>query len=352
MDEIKENNSILLEQTKKESSNKSFLFLFLLLIVIFILGAYLFNNEYVNSEKLVEQKIKEVEGIIDNIDNTINNNQLMLVKMQKKLEAYEDDKDVLADLVSQPIKDQFKINKDYALSEVEHLLTIANHNILLRYDYETALVALDTARIRLSGINIKEANIIQQQINKDIDILRTSNQKDLSNTVLFLSELSARIDSFPLKRIYMQSEKKNNKKINGKEVEGIKSFFTLILDELHSLIIVTRNQNSTHNFFLPKEFNLLKLNIKFELANAKFAILNRDKENLHASILQVNNYLKEYYDLSNQETIKAYNELSKVNDLALSLPYIDITSSLESIRALIHAQNRFDEVKNYEGTIN
>jgi len=350
MDEIKEKDSILLDQVKKESSNKHVLF-FSLLIIIFIAGFYFFSNKYISSERLIDQKIRKMENIVNSINSIINNNQSMLVKMQKKLEEYEDEKDVLTDLVSQPIREQFNINRDYALSEVEHLLTIANHNLILGYDYETTLTALDAASIRLGGINIEEATTIQQQINKDIDILRSSNQEDLSSSILFLSELSARIDSFPLKRILMQDNSQNNKKINSEEAGEIKNFYRLIVDELKSLVVITRNENFTKDFFLPDEINLLKLSIKFELASAKFALLNRDKENLNITILQIRNYLANYYDLTNPETQNVYGDLSKVMDLEITPRYIDLTSSLESIRALIRIENESGRVKNNKDAI-
>jgi len=339
MDEMKEKDSVLLGHTKKESSSKYILFIALLLIIIFTIGLYFFSNKYISNEKLVEHKIKKMEDIVSDINNTINKNQSILVTMQRKLEEYEDEKDVLTDLVSQPVREQFNINKDYALSETEHLLTIAHHNLLLGYDYETILSALDAASNRLGGINIREAVVIQEQINKDIEIIRSSNQKDLRSFTLFLSELSSRIGSFPLKKIFMQRNPKNNKKIDGGEIGGIKNFFILALKELQSLIIITRNENFTKDFLLPDEINLLKLSIKFEFVSAKFALLSRDKENLSVSIFQIKNYLRNYYDLTNLETQNAYDDLSKITNLDISSPNIDITSSLESIRALIRIQN-------------
>ena len=88
---------------------------------------------------------------------------------------------------------------------------------------------------------------------------------------------------------------------------------------------------------------MLNLNIKLELANARFSLLNRDKQNLNASVQQINHYLRNYYDLSNTETQDAYDGLSQMIDLELSFPKIDINSTLESVRALIRFQNERDD---------
>ena len=150
----------------------------------------------------------------------------------------------------------------------------------------------------------------------------------------------------------MQGNPQNNKKIASEEIRGIENFFTLVLKELKNLVVITRNENLKKDYFLPDEINLLKLSIKFELTNAKFALLNRDKENLSASIYQVKNYLRNYYDLTNLETQNVYNDLSKVTNLEISPPHIDITSSLESVRALIRIQNESGSVKNNKDAIN
>ena len=352
MEKTKEKDNLSISGSKKRSLNKSILFISVSLIAVFVTGGYFLTNKLISNEKSVEQKIKKIESIVNGIDLTINKNQLMFTNIKKKLEEYESEKDVLADLLSQPVQGQFDINKDYALAEVEHLLTIASHNLLLGYNYDTTVSALDAASIRLAGIAIDDAKVIKEQLDRDVGILKSSNQVDLSKSILFLSNLSDRIDSLPLKKILMKNKLQNNKEIDYINEDKVKNFLTIILEELKSLIIIRRNENVTQDFFLPDEINLLKLNIKFELANAKLALLNRDKKSLENSILQINNYLEDYYDLSNVETQDIYDQLSQIVNLDFSTPNIDINSSLESVRALIHSRNKSDAAMNNRDLVN
>ena len=352
MEETKEKDNLSISGSKKRSLNKCILFISVSLIAVFVTGGYFLTNKLISNEKLVEQKIKKIESIVNDIDLTINKNQSMFTNIKKKLEEYESEKDVLADLLSQPVQGQFDINKDYALAEVEHLLTIASHNLLLGYNYDTTVSALDAASIRLAGIAIDEAKVIKGQLDRDVRILKSSNQIDLSKSILFLSDLSDRIDSLPLKKILMKNKLQNNKEIDYINEDKVKNFLTIILEELKSLIIIRRNENVTQDFFLPDEINLLKLNIKFELANAKLALLNRDKKSLENSILQINNYLEDYYDLSNVETQDIHDQLSQIVNLDFSTPNIDINSSLESVRALINSRNKSDAAMNNRDMVN
>ena len=352
MEETKEKDNLSIGDSKKRPLNKFILFISLSLIAVFVAGGYFLTNKLISNEKSVEQKIKKIESIVNDIDLTINKNQSMFTNIKKKLEEYKSEKDVLADLLSQPVQGQFDINKDYALAEVEHLLTIASHNLLLGYNYNTTVSALDAASIRLAGIAIDDAKVIKEQLDRDVGILKSSNQVDLSKSILFLSNLSDRIDSLPLKKILMKNKLQNNKEIDYINEDEVKNFLTLILEELKSLIIIRRNENVTQDFFLPDEINLLKLNIKFELANAKLALLNRDKKSLENSILQINNYLEDYYDLSDLQTEDIHDQLSQIVNLDFSTPNIDINSSLESVRALIHSRNKSDDTMNNRDMVN
>ena len=352
MEKTKEKDNLSMSDSKKRPLNKSILFISVSLIAVFVTGGYFLTNKLISNEKSVEQKIKKIESIVNDIDLTINKNQSMFTNIKKKLEEYESEKDVLADLLSQPVQGQFDINKDYALAEVEHLLTIASHNLVPGYNYDTTVSALDAASIRLAGIAIDEAKVIKGQLDRDVRILKSSNQIDLSKSILFLSNLSDRIDSLPLKKILMKNKLQDNKEIDYINEDKVKNFLTIILEELKSLIIIRRNENVTQDFFLPDEINLLKLNIKFELANAKLALLNRDKKSLENSILQINNYLEDYYDLSNVETQDIHDQLSQIVNLDFSTPNIDINSSLESVRALIHSRNKSDAAMNNRDLVN
>ena len=345
MDQIEEKDIILKEQSKNESSNKLFLFFCIALIFISSATIYFFGNKFINDKRIAEKKIKNIENTVNYISKTTAKNNARLDKIQKRLEQYESEKDVLADLVSKPVKQQFNINKDYALTEVEHLLAIANHNLLFGYKRETILSALQLASNRLDGFEIKEAELIQEQLKRDINVLMTADKVDVDNLLLLLSSLSESIDTLPLKNKLTKSEEKIEDKSKDSRINSAKKILTYMTDELRELIVIRRQENLGQNFLLENELNLLSLSIKLELSNARFALINRDKKNLIISIEHIINYLKNYYDLSNKETLDIYSKLLQIKELDFTFVDVDINSSLESLRALIRIHNEhFDSV--------
>ena len=152
-----------------------------------------------------------------------------------------------------------------------------------------------------------------------------------------LSNLSSRIDYLPLKNIFQNN---NNKIYTEHKQEKVQSerLLDLILEELKNLVVISHSEKQNKNNLSNNEISLIKLKIKLELANAKFFLLNISSENFNKSIHAINNYLKDYYDLSNQETLNFYDELSSISEFEIFLPNIDVMSLIESVRAIIRYQ--------------
>ena len=111
-----------------------------------------------------------------------------------------------------------------------------------------------------------------------------------------------------------------------------------MLNEVKSLVVITRDSELSQIRLLPDQIYFLRSNLKIELANARFAVFNRDTNNFHISIRRVEVWLNEYFDLSDASSKNIYDSLMKMKNLELEILRIDISSSLESVRALMHFQ--------------
>ena len=337
MSEAKDKMNLSSLYSKKQLLLKLFLPLFVSLGLIIFAAYFLVVKNYISNNKELEKKIIELNNVVSNIENSINKNQSNFLDIQNKLKEYQSQNDVLSDLVAQPIKDQFDINIDYALLEIEYLLTIANHNLLLVGDYQKILLILSTIENRLNSVDMEDANKVKQDLRKQINILKSNKLIDRGRIFTLLSNLSSRIDYLPLKNIFQNN---NNKIYTEHKQEKVQSerLLDLILEELKNLVVISHSEKQNKNNLSNNEISLIKLKIKLELANAKFFLLNISSENFNKSIHAINSYLKDYYDLSNQETLNFYDELSGISEFEIFLPNIDVMSLIESVRAIIRYQ--------------
>lgn len=342
----------------KKTGGKHFYFLLLLFVMLFSAAFYYGYQRIVSLEKglaatsTIEQDIlADVDG---RIEESSQESKAVIPELRKKIDDLSVKQQMLAEAVNQPVEQQIHINEDYALAEVEHLLIIASYNLQLDHDVATALSAMEAADARLTGLRDPMVITVREQLIAEMNELRSINQADLSGLGLFLSDFIHRVDKLPLKENVVVEKPgelafpDSDPAEADQSVNQVKRFFILVWQELKSLVVVTRDTEVNKARLLPEEIYFLRANLKLELANARFAVFNRDTNNLHASIGHIEAWLNEYFDLSDAAVQNIYDSLVKMKDLDLTFPEMDISSSLESVRALIRSQAETEDTANNE----
>lgn len=330
----------------KNNGNKKFLISVLFVIIVFTAFFYYGHQKFKTLESTLMTTITFERNALLEMDKKVKQSKLIFHEFRKTLDELETSHKILTEVVSRSAEQQIDINEDYALIEVEHLLIIASHNIQLGHDMETALAAMEAASARLNGLRDPMSLSVRDQLIADINKLRTLNQPNLSQLGLSLSNLINRVDQLPIKEYAATKKLEISSKENEYSSNEIKNFFMLVLKEIKSLVVITHDSELTQAFLLPDQIYFLRVNLKLELVNARLAVFNRDTNNLHASIRRVEFWLDEYFDLSDAPSKTIYDSLKKMKNLELEYSSIDISSSLESVRALILM--RFQEEINSE----
>lgn len=325
----------------KKSGNILFYVITVILIVLVLAGFVFLNNRLDKLGNDLQQNTVDNSGIEENVTASIDGKLKTVLSdvsnVQQKLDELESKQEVLSHSLSEPVEQQVHINKDYALAEIEHLLIIANYNLQLDHNVATALAAMEAVDNRLKAFNDAAALSAREQLIADMNELRSLNQADLSGMALYLSDLISRVDALALKEnivIEQQFETGNQQQDTQESVNGIKHFFILVWEELKSLVVITRDNDVAAARLLPDEVYFLRANLKLELANARFAVFNRDTENLHASIKHMQDWLHAYFDMADATVSNIYDTLTAMKKIELEFPELDISSSLESVRAL------------------
>lgn len=322
----------------KKPNNKLLYLLIVIIVVVFSAGFVFINNKVKIIGASLEKNNISTQNNVQTVNDQINDVQSRFTSMQGKLEEIEAQQEVLTHTYSKPIEQQIYFNEDYALAEIEHLLIIASHNLEIDQNIATALSAMEAADTRLKGLGDPAVLSAREQLTKDMNALRSINQADISGMAFSLSDFISHIDDLVIKEnVVLEKQEAISENVD-ESVSGIKHFFSLVFKELKSLIIITRDTDVGKARLLPDEVYFLKANLKLELANARFAVFNRDTENLHKSIEHIQGWLKDYFDLSDANTTNIYDALESLKKIELTLPVLDISSALESVRALSRHQ--------------
>lgn len=266
-------------------------------------------------------------------------NETHYADIGRRLDQLNRQQQALEAMIPEPLSQTIDINEEFALAEIEHLLAIANYRLALNHDVDTALAAMQSADQRLQGLRINGVLQAREQIIADMNNLRSLNQADLGGLGLFLSDLISRVDKLPVSAdvLIEQAEYKQATAVNG-EANVAMQFLGEFWAELKSLVIITRDDQVSKNRMLPDEAYYLRANIKLELANARFAVFNRDTDNFRASIEQIRVWLNDYFELADAAVGNISDSLFRMGEIDLAFPDININSSIESVRVLARQQ--------------
>ena len=323
------------------SKAKAFILPVIVVVSVCALVFYV-EKELAVLEDSITDTAKDNKSLFNDINAGRTDTLSQLNTLQQKLNELQSKQDVLSHSLSQPVQHQVDVNKDYALAEIEHLLIIANYNLQLNHDVATALSAMEAADTRLKGLTQAGVLETREQLIADMNKLRSLNQADLSGLGLYLSDLINRVSELPLKQNLINADTVDtaDKVVDEEKINGsIREFFQLVLKEFESWIDIRKDDAVGKVFLLPDEIYFLHANIKLEMANARFAVFNRDTDNLHSSIEHIQAWLTDYFDLSDAGVRNIYDSLARMKKLELAFPKLDISSSLESVRVLIRMQN-------------
>ena len=220
-------------------------------------------------------------------------------------------------------------NVDFALAEAEYLLILAEQRLTLMQDVETAKAALQAVDNRLAGLQAPGLDAVRGQVNADLLRLAQVPVIDYSRWIEELGELTAGADTLPL-RTKAQPDAKAG--AAGAAPQGWRGFLHAVWQELRDTVVITRTASKLAP--LPAERHYLVQNLLLRLETARLALLRRDTRALHDAAASAADWLRRWFDGGDARVRNALQRLQALAALDPAAPLPDISSSLETLRAL------------------
>jgi uroporphyrin-3 C-methyltransferase len=228
---------------------------------------------------------------------------------------------------------------EFALAEVEYLLIIATQRLALSRDARTALAALEAADRRLAGMDQPGLVELRAQLASDMNALRAVPEVDTAGLSLFLVDLVQRAGTLPLRDEYLRRREELGAQAAVPEsVRGWRAFWQGIWQEISRHMIVTRAGKGARVLLLPEEKFFLVHNLRLQLETARAAVLRGDTGAFQGAAAIAADWIRTYYDTKDAAVANIIDSLQRMQSIRLDPDLPDISSSLESARALLHEQ--------------
>lgn len=300
------------------------------------------NNDVSNAEtklllKTDEVNLKELSAKI----NVLESKQLQAQSQQLALE--------------QLYKDLSKTRDDWALSEIEQVLSTANEQLQLSGNVAGALIALENAGARLARSDKTQFAAIRNVIAKDIDQLKSLPKVDITHIALRIDAAIGQVDTVSLladatpiapqslvkqDTTLVQSEKQ--KMLASSKQVGVEKWIMMardvsqkiwvdMKDELRQLVRVYEVKSSEALLVSPTQAYFIRENLKLRLLNARLALLSRNEMSFKNDIAFAYEAVNKYVDLRSREGRALEEVLKEVQDSRLMTVMPNLANSLQAV---------------------
>jgi uroporphyrin-3 C-methyltransferase/uroporphyrinogen III methyltransferase/synthase len=259
--------------------------------------------------------------------------------------------------LEQLYQDLSKNRDEWALTEIEQVLSTASQQLQLAGNVPGALIALQNADRSLSRSDKPQFITIRRAIAKDTEKLKALPSVDSVGVALRLDNVIAQIDHLPMlsdetPTLPAPPEKKVKLKPvldkNGKPVPATvpsdpnpwllalqntwTGWSTEMWTDVRQLIRVRSVETPDALMLSPTQAYFLRENLKLRLLNARMALLSRNETAFRADLIAAQEALVKYFDTraKNTQTVQSLLRQVQTSNLAIEMP--TLSDSLNAVR--------------------
>jgi uroporphyrin-3 C-methyltransferase/uroporphyrinogen III methyltransferase/synthase len=259
--------------------------------------------------------------------------------------------------LEQMYQDVSKNRDEWALSEIEQVLSTASQQLQLAGNVQGALIALQNADRSLSRSDKPQFITIRRAIARDIDRLKALPQVDQAGIALRLDNIIGQIDNLPLLADEKPAEPIAPSRVHPAAKAGVpgkggaaaaapaeelslgrrmtetwRNWSHEMWDDIRQLIRVRTVDQPEALMLSPGEAYFVRENLKLRLLNARLALLSRNEGTFRDDLTSAQQTLARYFDTKARSTQSALALLRQVqaNNVTIEVP--DLSESLNAVR--------------------
>ncbi|MDE0038950.1 MAG: uroporphyrinogen-III C-methyltransferase [Gammaproteobacteria bacterium] len=222
--------------------------------------------------------------------------------------------------------------REWRLAEVEYMLTIANHRLLLQDDAKGALGLLAASDRVLADLDDYRFHDVRALLAEEQLALKTVGYADMQGVFLRLEAVKQLLDRLPLRLPEYTSDDTDD---TSTEAHQEASLLDAFLDRLGGLVRFRRHDGEAIRPLLaPQEAEYLEQHLRLALERAQLAVLRRDQEIFEISLRAARAWLHRFLDPSRTAVAQAMGELDELQSTNLEVRPPDISRSLGRLRQL------------------
>ena len=226
----------------------------------------------------------------------------------------------------------FDARGDLLRSEAEYYLTVANTELTLTGDFDSAVTALELADSRLAEIANPELAPVREAIAGELLALRSQRLPDIEGIVFGLGRLAARADELPLRAdLPVSLATEADEELDAEP--GFARLWLAIKGTLLDLVRVERRDEPVPQALSAAERSLSRRQLEIELELARIAALRGDAQAFLSGLEMAISILQRDFDGAAADVEGALALLGELRSFDVDPERPDISGSLNLLRA-------------------
>lgn len=351
--------------TAEPRTRNGLIYVALAALALLLLAQWWYSHREMSSlREEVAQRLKSDESTNTEMKVLVRSVQDNTKELQSKVSVLEG-KQIEAQsqqLALEQLYQELSRNRDdWALAEIEQVLSTASQQLQLAGNVQGALIALQYAESRLSRSDKPQFIVIRRAVAKDMERLKALPTVDLTGIALRLDSAISQIDNMPLladeKPIEVATPPKTSRrarkstaaktpavKENTVSVSGSGSEWLATLEnkwnswsnemwtELRQLIRVRDVDTPEALLLSPTQEYYVRENLKLRLLNARLALLSHNESAFRSDLIAAQDAIARYFDTRARQTQTTQALLRQVQGSNLSIEMPTLADSLNAVR--------------------
>jgi len=220
---------------------------------------------------------------------------------------------------------------EWALAEIEQILTVASQQLQLAGNVQAALLGLQTAEGRLARSDRPQFIPLRRVLSRDIERLKAAPNLDIAGMALRLDNLIASVDTLPLQ--FDERAQSPPKPAGSADANGVWArVLTEVWDEMKQLVRIRNMDRPDAALLSPTQAYFLRENLQMRLLSARQALLARDPARFHTDLETARAWMTRYYDTRAKSTAAALASLKQLSASSINVELPTIADSLAAVR--------------------
>ena len=259
--------------------------------------------------------------------------------------------------LEQLYQDLSKNRDEWALAEIEQVLSTASQQLQLAGNVQGALIALQNADRSLAHSDKPQFITIRRAIARDTEKLKAMPSLDLVGVALRIDNVIAMVDTLPMladEKPVLPAAPVRPKRIDARARTAVvgqagpvapapdsvwgrteatwQAWTSEMWTDVRQLIRVRRVNTPEALMLSPEQAYFMRENLKLRLLNARLALMSRNEAAFRTDLLAAQDALSKYFDARAAGPIAAHGLLRQVQASNVAIEMPTLSDSLNAVR--------------------